>query len=403
MRKIIIVGLALLAMLLSGCDIGTEEATPTMMPEQAFAPVVSVTGEVKPKTWATVSSQTGGVVLEVLVETGDEVEAGDLLVKLDPTDAELAVRRAEIALEAAQGQLALLKARPRPEEIKVVEAQMEAAKAQLSQAAAQRDQLKAGATEAEIAAAQSQVTSAQADRLAAYEFHEDTMKCYEVKIPGSGEKTICPLLGPTEERARYRWQATEEELDAAQAELDALTAGQSDRLRSVEAAVWAAAENVDVIQAQLDALKVGASAEEIAAAEAEIQQAEVALAKAEVALERTEISAPIAGSVGMTQVRENELIAPNRTLITLGDLSTLRVETTDLDEIDVARVEPGQQAEVTFDAAPDQVFTGRVARIYPMAESAGGGVNYTAIIELEELDPAIRWGMTAFVDIMLDQ
>jgi hypothetical protein len=34
-----------------------------------------------------------------------------------------------------------------------------------------------------------------------------------------------------------------------------------------------------------------------------------------------------------------------------------------------------------------------------MAESDGGGVNYTAIVEFQELAPAIRWGMTAFVDI----
>jgi HlyD family secretion protein len=77
----------------------------------------------------------------------------------------------------------------------------------------------------------------------------------------------------------------------------------------------------------------------------------------------------------------------------------LWVETTDLDEIDVARVDVGQEVDVTFDALPDRVFTGRVKRISPMAESDGGGVNYTAIVELQELDPAIRWGMTAFVDI----
>jgi hypothetical protein len=34
-----------------------------------------------------------------------------------------------------------------------------------------------------------------------------------------------------------------------------------------------------------------------------------------------------------------------------------------------------------------------------MAEPGSGGVNYTVIIEMEDLDPAIRWGMTAFVDI----
>jgi hypothetical protein len=38
-----------------------------------------------------------------------------------------------------------------------------------------------------------------------------------------------------------------------------------------------------------------------------------------------------------------------------------------------------------------------------MAEPSGGGVNYPVIIELEELDPAVRWGMTAFVDVSVGQ
>ena len=89
-------------------------------------------------------------------------------------------------------------------------------------------------------------------------------------------------------------------------------------------------------------------------------------------------------------------------MVTIGDLSTLRVETTDLDEIDVARVDVGQVVDVTFDALPDQVFSGRVTRISPMAEQESGGVNYTAVVELESLDPLIRWGMTAFVDIEVE-
>jgi len=38
-------------------------------------------------------------------------------------------------------------------------------------------------------------------------------------------------------------------------------------------------------------------------------------------------------------------------------------------------------------------------RISPMAEPGAGGVNYTVVVTLDESDPAIRWGMTAFVDI----
>ena len=107
MRRQVSFGLLGVALILVGCG-GGAEATPTLVPEQAFASVVSVTGEVAPAEWATVSARSGGTALEVLVEPGDEVAAGDTLVRLDPADAELAVRRAEVALDAARLQLALL-------------------------------------------------------------------------------------------------------------------------------------------------------------------------------------------------------------------------------------------------------------------------------------------------------
>jgi multidrug efflux pump subunit AcrA (membrane-fusion protein) len=59
--------------------------------------------------------------------------------------------------------------------------------------------------------------------------------------------------------------------------------------------------------------------------------------------------------------------------------------------------------DVTFDALPEMVFIGEVMRISPMAASESGGVNYTVVIELDDIDPAIRWGMTAFVDIEVGQ
>jgi multidrug resistance efflux pump len=337
--------------------------------------------------------------VEVLVEPGDVVGAGDLLVQLEAADAELAVRRAQVALEAARHQLALIESRPRPEEVAVAETRLEAAKPGIDQAEAALAQLSAGSLDAEIAAARVQVTLKEIDELVAYEFHEDTMQCFNVRIPGQEKQRVCPLLGPTEEKARFQLQAVREELEAARSRLQALIGQQEARLRTAELAVERAKEQQDAAQAQLAQVKAGPSQEEIAAAEAALQQAEAALRTAEVALERTEVRAPLGGTVGMVQLRENELVAPGQPLVIIGDLDTLWVETTDLDEIDVARVAVGQAVDVTFDALPDRVFAGRVRRISPMAESDGGGVSYTAIVELEDLDPAIRWGMTAFVDI----
>jgi HlyD family secretion protein len=386
-QRMIVVGLAVLAVVLSGCGGSTEE-TPTPEVEMEFAPIVSVTGEVTPEVWATLSARTGGTVQEVLVESDDEVAEGDVAVCLDDTDAQLAVQQAEAALETAQAQLALLKAGPCPEEIAVAERQIEAAQAVISQTIAQRGQLTVGTTEAEIAAAEAEVAAAEVARKAA-EDHYDQIK---------GK-----IHGWIEEEAILQLHAAEQALEAAQAWLAQVRGSAWAQIRSADAAIQSAEVQRNIAQAQLDLLKTGATAEAIAVSEAAVAQAEAALETARVALERCEVRAPFAGTVGAVDVREGELVTPGQPLITLGDLSTLRVETTDLDEIDVARVAVGQQATLTFDALPEQVFTGRVTRISPMAEPGTGGVNYTVIVELDELDPAIRWGMTAFVDIEVEQ
>jgi len=399
--KRIVAGLVTLAMLLSGCG-GSTEATPTPQVTMAPPPMpqVSVKGEVVPAVWATLSAQTGGTVLEVLVEPGDELAAGDLLIRFDPTNVQLAVQRAEVALESAQAQLAHLKAGPRPEQVAAAEAHIEAARAALSQAAAQRDQLKSGTTDAEIAAAQADVAAAQAEQLVARDAHDQTMKCYD--IPGSDDKA-CPLLGPLEEQARFRLHAADEALAAAQARLDALVAGADDQIRAADAAVWATDARLEVAQAELALLQAGATVEEIAIAQVAVEEAEVALAEARVALEHCEIRAPIAGTAGAVRVRMGESVVPGQPLITLGDLTTLRIETTDLDDVDVAQVRLNQPAAVTFDALPGRVFTGRVARISPMAEpDLAGGDNYTVIVALDELAPEIRWGMDAFVTLEVE-
>ncbi len=385
MKRAVMAGLAafLIAMLV-GC--GTvERETLTPEPQAGFRQVVSVSGKVVPAVWATLSAQTGGMVTEVLVEPGEEVEAGDLLIRLDPTDAQLAVRQAEAQLSAAQAQLALLQAGARPEDIAAAEAQLHAAEAALAQAVAQRDQVVGGATEAEIAAARAQLAAALAGEKAARDAYD------QLRQAG--------IHGWVEEEAVLRLRSAEEARAAAEAQLSHLEAGAPAQVQAAEAAVWAAAAQRDAAQAQLDRLLAGPTAEEIAAAQAAVAQAEAQLSAARVALARCEVRAPFAGTVGLVHVRVGELVAPGQPLLTLGDLTVLRVETTDLDEVDVARVQVGQRATVTFDALPDRLFTGRVARISPMAEPGSGGVHYTAIIELEELAPSIRWGMTAFVDI----
>jgi multidrug efflux pump subunit AcrA (membrane-fusion protein) len=378
-KTLLAVMVGLLVLGLAGCG-GQVEETPVPEAEPDFAPVVSVTGEVVPVLWATLSAQAGGTVVELAVEPGDEVMVDGLLVRLDPTDAELAFQQAEAALQAAQAQLALLEAGARSEEIAAAEGQVQAAEAALAQAIAQRDEL----TGAGAAAARAQLVAAMLEEKTA----EDAYDQVEGRIHGW-----------IEEQAIRRLRAAEEARAAAEAQLAQLEGESGAQIRAAEAAVSAAAAQEHIAQAQLALLSAGATGEEIDAAEAAVAQARAASEAAQVALNRTEMRAGFAGTVGMVHVRVGELVAPGQPLVTLGDLSALRVETTDLDEIDVAKVAVGQDASVSFDALPERVFYGRVTRISPMSEPGTGGVNYTVVVELDDIDPLIRWGMTAFVYI----
>lgn len=114
------------------------------------------------------------------------------------------------------------------------------------------------------------------------------------------------------------------------------------------------------------------------------------------------IVAPFDGTVGLTPFGEWETVAPGSPVVLLGDLSSLRVEIEDLSETDVGRLQVGQSAEISFDAFPGRKAIGQVTRVSPMSNAKGGGVNYDVVVEFRDRElPALRWGMTAHVDIQV--
>ncbi len=91
-------------------------------------------------------------------------------------------------------------------------------------------------------------------------------------------------------------------------------------------------------------------------------------------------------------------------MVSLSDSSTWYVETDDLTEIDIVQVAVGQPVRVTIDAVPNQEFNGVVTDVAPRSEIKRGDVTYTVTIMLTDAEDApLRWGLTAFVDINVEE
>jgi multidrug resistance efflux pump len=280
------------------------------------------------------------------------------------------IAAAEAAVRAAEAELARLKAGPKPEEIAAAKARVDQAASVVRQAQAAYDKIawQPGAGASPQAVALEQATAN----------YEAAKAAYEALLRGATAEELA---------------AAQARVDQARARLALLQAGATPQELAVAQA------RVDQVRAQLARLQAGATPEELAAARARVEAAQAALEQARARLDQVTLRAPFAGTVARLDVRVGEVVMPGQPVLILGDLSTLQVETDDLSEEDVAWVQIGAPVTITLDALPERTFQGRVIAIAPMASVDQGGTNYKVTVALEEQDPAMRWGMTAYVEV----
>ena len=381
--------LALLCvLLLVACDALTAPAAseteePSAEPLGDVQHKVIAEAVIEPAYWAELRFPVGGEVTQVRVQEDDVVAQGDLLVRFDASDIELAILEAEAVVSGAQAQLAEAMVGPRPEDIAEKGAQLADAEAAIAQAEAQRDQLASG-IQASLAALQAEIAAAEALQLQAREDHRD--------VHEDGDKTA-------KEDADYRLWAANQALEAAQVRLSAERDAAYARLRTAEQAIALAVAQRDAAQAELELAKVWIRPEEIAVSEAAVRQAETTLETTAARLEQFEMRAPFAGVVTKLDVEAGEITPPGESLMVLATLNRLQVQTVDLTELDVVRVSEGQPVKVTVDGLPDVELSGHVTEVARQAVDYQGDVTYPVTVELAEGVPGLRWGMTAVVEI----
>jgi HlyD family secretion protein len=97
---------------------------------QDLMETVSANGEIKPKKYVNISSNTMGRIVQMPVKEGDHVRENDLLIRLESVQTEAEVRSAEAALDAAQAEVEGMAASVRFSEASVSSAKAEIARAE---------------------------------------------------------------------------------------------------------------------------------------------------------------------------------------------------------------------------------------------------------------------------------
>jgi HlyD family secretion protein len=310
---------------------------------------VTATGTVKAVVTVEVGSQLSGQIEKLFVDFNDEVHRGQPIAQLDQSVFLAKVQEAEAALQAARTTVA------------VAEASVERMRSSAATAEA-----RVGVLQAKTARADSALNAAQR------ELNRTQM------LSGKGV-------------------TSERQLDQAQAARDAAAAGQRE----------AQAENaVHTQEIKTAAAELHKSEAELANAKAVVSQKEAELAQARVELDRTVILSPIDGVVIGRKVDRGQTVAASLqapTLFTLAqDLREMDVHAR-VDEADIGRIRVGQNARFRVDAFPRQQFVGHVTQIRRAPEIEKNVVTYTVVLAAPNPQLLLLPGMTAVVDIVVDE
>jgi macrolide-specific efflux system membrane fusion protein len=145
-----------------------------------------------------------------------------------------------------------------------------------------------------------------------------------------------------------------------------------------------------------------------------IAQAQANLSNASLAYQLTSgtITAPVSGTVGDLTITKGMQIGSSNTTagsstntsnqaiasIKTGNNITVSVSVA---EVDAPQVQVGQKAIVTFDALPNQTFTGKLLGINTTGTVSSGVTSYPAVIQLDDTNANILPNMSATANIII--
>lgn len=417
----IIIGITA-AVLLVGIIAASVFATRKDIPEVTVVKVetkrelrsnVTASGEVRPIQFINLTSEVQGRIEDIYVKEGDQVKAGQLLVKLDPnqlqsnTDAQLA------AYQASQN------------EAQVTRSQVMAAQNQLSQAQQGLNASDAAIETAQqsVASARESVNRARQDVVAAQTDIDHAQ--VEVTAANRDAKRTAELV-ESGVVSRLEYDQAKDRVDNAQVALR----NAKSRLQSQEIAVKSAQSQVNEALARVNEARARASQQQVAVKDAKrgvdtanysadastnrSQQAAAVLSGQKNQRDKTLQVAPINGVIADIPSKVGTFAVAGLSttpLLTIADMSAVNVEVK-VDETEIDKVAVGQPVKIRVDALGDKDLAGEVTQKTPLAvgksQTTGGlSVNinvqeakeFRVVIQIKDLTDeareSLRPGMSA--------
>jgi HlyD family secretion protein len=134
----------------------------------------------------------------------------------------------------------------------------------------------------------------------------------------------------------------------------------------------------------------------------DIEAAQAKVDADESAVKMAKIIAPFGGTITQADAKVGDQVNANLASFRVDDLSRLTIKV-EIPEVDVNRVNIGQRVDLTFDAVLGKKYTGIVSEVEPVGTDYQGVINFTVTIELNDGDGEVRPGMTAAVNIIVQE
>lgn len=383
----------------------------------------SGSGTLIPASETAVGFRSGGVLADVLVEVGDQVKAGQILARLEDTEALEQVAQAEIEVRQAELDLAELAEEADPAEVAAAEASLSSAKAELTS-------LTAPPGDQDLLAAREDLKSAQealADLLDGPDPDEVEIVKADLTVAEMNLRTAQTAYDQvawradigTRQEATDLWQATTDYERAKAEYAEALEGATDDEIADARAQVALAQAQLDALleepdpdelaaaeakvtqaQADLDNLLAGASTKDKELAELNLAQARLGLESAQRELENTVLVAPVPGTITAIEAQAGETVGTTA-IFTVADLEEPQVQFW-VEEADLSSIAPGNPVNIVFEALPDYTFAGEIVSVDPTLVEVDGtpAVQSYASVDLTSHPITLLSGMNTEVEVV---